>query len=203
VAALGVVDPLAMRDAAAEGERAVRDLHFAGISWHTRFQRLPTNSPLVFEVIDALPSNTRVVGVHCVAESKMEAPWRLEAMLDAFPNRQFLALSSLTAPSQASEMIEICRRRPNLLLETAGVVPLGLWVERAVHSIGSQRLLFGTDLYVRPHLFRHNYALHEIEAARITDADRERILRRNAMDLFGIKTVETRVEPPTFADQGK
>jgi predicted TIM-barrel fold metal-dependent hydrolase len=186
VAGLGVVDPLSMDDAASEANRIVSDLHLAGISWHTRFQRMPTNALPIFDIIEACPSSTRVIGVHCVAESTLEAPWRLESLLEAFPERRFLALSSLTGPSQSDEMIEICRRRPNLYLDTAGLSPLGLWIERLVAKVGSDRLLFGTDLYLNPPLFRHNYAFQSIEAAHISDLDRERIYNQNAKELFGL-----------------
>lgn len=180
VAALGVVDLFAMEDPRSEAERAISELGLAGIAWHTRFQRAPTNALSVMDVIEACPSTTRLVGVHCVAESTLEAPWRLETLLAAFPTRSFLALSSLTGPSQCAEMIELCRRRPNLYLETAGLYPLGLWIERFIDQVGPDRLMFGTDLYLDPPLFRHNYAQQAVEAAHISDAAREAIYYANA-----------------------
>jgi predicted TIM-barrel fold metal-dependent hydrolase len=182
----GVVDPLSMDNVEDEVERAIATLGLCGLSWHARFQRIPTNAPAILRAIDACPSTTRVIAVHCVGESRMEAPWRLSELMDAFPNRAFLALSSLTAHSQCDEMIDLCHRYPNLYIETAGLQPVGLWIEKIVTALGSERLLFGSDLYVDPLMLRHNYALEEIEASNLREDDRENILRRNAIRLFGL-----------------
>jgi predicted TIM-barrel fold metal-dependent hydrolase len=186
VAGLGVVDPLAMTDPVGEAERIVGTLGLSGLAWHNRFQRLPTNSPDVLRVIDACPRETRVIAMHSIGESRIEAPWRLGVVATMFPHHRFLAMSSLTAHSQCDEMIQLCRRCPNLYLETANLSPVGLWIERIVASIGAERLLLGTSFYLDPPVFRHNYALQAVEAAHITDNDRERILARNAVELFGI-----------------
>jgi predicted TIM-barrel fold metal-dependent hydrolase len=186
VAGLAVVDPSVTRDPAAEANRAITDLGLAGLTFHSRFQRIPVNAPPILEAIDACPLNTRVIGVHCVAESALEAPWRLELLLETFPQRTFVAMSSLTGNSQCEEMVQLCRRYKNLYLDTSGILPLGLWVERIIKVVGSERLLYGTDMYLNPPLFRHNYALQAVMAADIDDDARTNIFSRNAARLYGL-----------------
>jgi predicted TIM-barrel fold metal-dependent hydrolase len=186
VAGLGVIDPLSMDDPAAEMVRMVADLRLAGVSWHNHYQRVPVDDALIFDVIEAAPPSTRVFGFHCMPESWLEAPYRFERVVEAFPDRTFIAFASLVTQSQASAMIDLCRRRPNVYLETGAIAQLGLIIEEIVTKLGSERLLYGTDLYLKPVLFRHNYALDMINAARIGERDRHAILVANAERLFGL-----------------
>jgi uncharacterized protein len=185
-AGLAIVDPLADPHPELELQRVVNELGLAGIAIHGRFQRVPTNAGLIRSLLLQAPASLRLVAVHAVAESRMEAPWRLAELAGDFPQLTFLALSSLTAHSQCDEMIEICRRLPNVLVDLAGLVPLGLWIERFVDRVGSDRLLFGTDLYVDPPLFRYCPLPRQIETAHISDEARENICFRNAVRIFGL-----------------
>lgn len=191
VAGLGVVDPLADPDPAAEFERVVNTLGLSGIAFHGRFQRLASNAHRVRAVLADAPARTRVVAVHCVGESRMEAPWRLADLALQFPNLNFLALSPLTAHTQCEEMMFLCKLAPNIFVDLAGVSHLGTWIEQFVSAIGSNRLLFGSDLYVDPPIFRHCPVPNLIDAAHISTGDKENIMFRNAIDLFGLEHVAT------------
>ena len=155
-----------------------------GISWHNRFQRLRIDSPPVFDAVAMAQDDNLVWVFHCVADSAMEAPWRLEPLAAAFPNQRFLVLSSLGSTGTATQMYEICQRRHNIMLDLGVLHPVGLWIERLVKKIGSERFLFGTDFYTDPMSFRHNYVLRELEAAHVSDEARENILYKNAIRYF-------------------
>ena len=103
-----------------------------------------------------------------------------------FPNQRFLVLSALGSTGTATQMYEICQRRENVMLDLGVLHPVGLWIERLVNKIGSERLLFGTDFYTDPMSFRHNYVLRELEAAQVSDDAKENILYKNAIRYFNL-----------------
>jgi hypothetical protein len=182
--AFGIVDPLAMQDPDAEVHRVVSELGFLGLAWHNRFQRVWMNADPVRRLVRACPDETRLIAFHCVAESHMEAVWRLEELLYEFPEKKFLAMSVFTAHSQCSEIIRVAARHSNLYVEIGGMVPLGLWIEEFVDKVGSDRLLFGTDLYTSAPLFRHNYAKALVDHAHVSEQDRELIYSGNILRLL-------------------
>jgi hypothetical protein len=184
VGSFAIVDPLAMEDPDAEAHRVVSELGCLGLAWHNRFQRVWMNADPVKRLIRACPEETRLIACHCVAESHMEAVWRLEELLYEFPERKFLAMSVFTAHSQCSEIIQVAARHSNLYVEIGGMVPLGLWIEEYVDKVGSDRLLFGTDLYTSAPLFRHNYAKALVDNAHISEQDRELIYSGNILRLL-------------------
>lgn len=186
VGAFGIIDPFAVADPVAETRYAIEELGLWGIAWHGRFQRVASDSDLVRRVIANAPAETKMFVIHCVAESKLESAFRLGRLAREFPDRTFLALSSLSSHSQCEEMIELCGTYDNIFLDTASLIPLGLWIERLIAAVGSTRLLYGSDLYLDPPMFRQNYPLHALQEADITDADREAVLHGNAERLFGL-----------------
>jgi predicted TIM-barrel fold metal-dependent hydrolase len=60
------------------------------------------------------------------------------------------------------------------------------YIEDFVRRHGSERLIFGTDLYVSPPTYHYPHVLHEIlEAPTLSHADKQNILCDNAERLFG------------------
>lgn len=72
---------------------------------------------------------------------------------------------------------------PNVWIDTSGSQPFTGTVEFAVETIGSRRILFGSDLIVRS----LESQLGRIYGSNLSDEDRENILHRNAEELFGIR----------------
>jgi predicted TIM-barrel fold metal-dependent hydrolase len=81
---------------------------------------------------------------------------------------------------------DLARECPNVYLDLAGdIYGLGL-VEYLVAQVGGERILFGSDLtWIDPRT-----QLGMILDAEIAAADKARILRDNAVKLFGLKTKE-------------
>jgi predicted TIM-barrel fold metal-dependent hydrolase len=193
--AFGAVDPIAMKDPEAEAVRVIDELGFVGVVWHTRFQRMPTNAPAIKRVIKACPANTKLIGVHCVADSTMEATWRLEELIEENPDRTFLAMSSLTGWSQCLAVVRLARRYENLYVELGGIIPLGSWVEQLVEVTGGDRVLFGSDFYTNNLMFRHNYVQAIVDHADISEEQRGKIYSGNILRLLGIDASGLRKAP--------
>jgi len=72
---------------------------------------------------------------------------------------------------------------PNVSVDTAGAGPVAGLTEEAVARLGAHRVVFGTDIPMRD----FSSVLGRIYGARITAADRRRILTLNARALLGIR----------------
>lgn len=78
--------------------------------------------------------------------------------------------------------VAIAREFPNVYLELTAVLDERAGIlERFVAEVGSDRVLFGTDIP----WFDFHYYIAGVLAAEITDEDRRNILHRNARKLFG------------------
>jgi predicted TIM-barrel fold metal-dependent hydrolase len=74
-----------------------------------------------------------------------------------------------------------------VVFETACVFPLGRILEEFVSRFGSERLVFGTDLYLSPPMYNHPHVLYEVlEAPSLTEQDRHNIFWNTARRLFGL-----------------
>jgi predicted TIM-barrel fold metal-dependent hydrolase len=58
------------------------------------------------------------------------------------------------------------------------------YIRQFVQSVGSHRLVFGSLFYSYPASYEHCASLEEIKGAKLSNADEENILARNAKQLF-------------------
>jgi predicted TIM-barrel fold metal-dependent hydrolase len=117
----------------------------------------------------------------------MEAPDALERLALAHPDLTILTLDAFTAFARIKALLPILERCPNIVLDTAGVFPLGRLVDQVVAAIGHERLVFGSDMYARPKMWNYPAGLMEVCTSEELDADqREAILYGNAARLFSL-----------------
>lgn len=184
--ALGTVEPLCGEEAGVkEIRRIVEKLHLNGVVWHHRFQGTFINDKRMHPFLLTLAEYQIPAFIHLFAESTMEAPWGLEALAEQYPQITFVALDAFSSSTQSKIMMGIAKRCPNILLETGAVFPLGRIIEEAVARFGSERVLFGTDLYLDPVMYHYPHVLYEIlEAPTLTEQDKQNIFWNNAQRLF-------------------
>ena len=75
------------------------------------------------------------------------------------------------------------RPHENVAVDTSGSQPMGELVEYAVATIGADRIVYGSDVPGRD----FSAQLGRILGARISDADRQRILAENAARILGLR----------------
>lgn len=80
--------------------------------------------------------------------------------------------------AEAFEIFESC---PNTYFETSGIYRQD-YIERAVSELGPERVLFGSG---GPH-YDFNYELKRVLYLKLSDADRELILYKNARRILGL-----------------
>jgi len=71
---------------------------------------------------------------------------------------------------------------PNVWIDTSGSQPFSGTIEYGIETLGAERILFGSDIPFR--CYESQYG--RIIGSRMSDADRTRILYRNAAALFNI-----------------
>jgi uncharacterized protein len=183
--ACGTVEPLHGVRSIAELERMKHELHLEGVVWHNRFQGVAIDHQLMRPLLKKVSELRLVPLVHTNAESNMEAVWRLERLALEFPEITFVSMDALTTNVNSQLALDIAKRTPNILFDTAHVRGSG-YVRQFVETAGSRRLIFGSLFYSYPASYEHCATLHEIKEARITDEDKANILSLNAKSLFGL-----------------
>jgi uncharacterized protein len=184
-AACGIVEPLHGARSLGELERIKYELKLNGVVWHSRFQGVAVDHPLMRPLLKKVSELKLVPLIHTNAESNLEAVWRLERLALEFPELTLVSLDALTTNTNSQLTLDIAKRTPNILFDTAHVRGPA-YVRQFVEAVGSNRLIFGSLFYSHPASYEHCATIDEIKAARISDADKENIFSRNAKKLFGL-----------------
>jgi predicted TIM-barrel fold metal-dependent hydrolase len=185
-AACGTVEPLHGTRSLGELERIRHELQLQGVVWHNRFQGVTIDHPLMRPLLKKVSELGLVPLVHTNAESNMEAVWRLERLALEFPELTFVAMDALTTNVNSQLALDIAKRTPNILFDTAHVRGSG-YVRQFVETVGSHRLVFGSLFYSYPASYERCGTLEEIKGAKISDEDKASILSLNAKRLFKLE----------------
>jgi hypothetical protein len=181
--ACGTVEPLHGARSLDELERMKHDLHLEGVVWHNRFQGVAVDHQLMRPLLKKVSELGLVPIVHTNAESNLEAVWRLERLALEFPELTFVAMDALTTNVNSQIVLDIAKRTPNILFDTAHVRSSS-YVRQFVETVGSHRLVFGSLFYSYPASYERCAVLEEVKEAKISDEDKANILWLNAKRLF-------------------
>ena len=184
--ACGIVEPLHGTRSIAELERIKNELRLDGVVWHHRFQGLAIDHQLMRPLLKKVRELGLVPVIHTNAESNLEAVWRLERLAVEFPELTFLSLDALTTNANSQLVLDVAKRTPNILFDTAHIRGAA-YVKNFVEVVGSHRLVFGSLFYSHPASYEHCATLAEVKAAGISDTDRANILTLNAKRLFHLE----------------
>jgi len=182
--ACGTVEPLHGARSLDELERIKRELHLEGVVWHNRFQGVAIDHQFMRPLLKKASELGLVPLVHTNAESNMEAVWRLERLALEFPELTFVAMDALTTNVNCQLALDVAKRTPNILFDTAHVRGSG-YIRRFVEVVGSRRLVFGSLFYSYPASYERCATLEEVKEAQISAEDMENIFVLNAKRLFG------------------
>jgi predicted TIM-barrel fold metal-dependent hydrolase len=184
--ACGIVEPLHGARSLNELERMKHELGLDGVVWHSRFQGVAVDHSLMRPLLRKVSELGLVPLVHTNAESNLEAVWRLERLALEFPELTFVSMDALTTNTNSQLALDIAKRTPNILFDTAHVRGPA-YVRQFVEAVGSARLIFGSLFYSYPASYEHCATLNEIKAAKISDQDLANILALNAKRLFKLR----------------
>jgi uncharacterized protein len=184
--ACGTVEPLHGARSLGELERIKHELQLEGVVWHNRFQGVAVDHQLMRPLLKKVSELGLVPLVHTNAESNLEAVWRLERLAVEFPELTFVAMDALTTNTNSQLALDIAKRTPNILFDTAHVRGSG-YVRQFVEAVGSHRLVFGSLFYSYPASYEHCATLEEVKAAKIGEQDKANILSLNVKKLFRLE----------------
>lgn len=163
------------------------EIGMSGVMWHHRYQGMFLDDRRMHPLLDRAAEQGLVVALHLFADSTMEEPDALERLAVAHPDQTLLALDAFTSFAQIKALLPILDRCPNIVLDTAGVFPLGRLVDQVVAAIGHERLIFGTDMYARPKMWNYPAGLLEVlTSEELDEHQREAILYGNVARLFSL-----------------
>ncbi len=196
--ACGTVEPLHGTRSLGELERIKHELQMEGVVWHNRFQGVAVDHQLMRPLLKKVSELGLVPLVHTNAESNLEAVWRLERLALEFPELTFVAMDALTTNTNSQLALDIAKRTPNILFDTAHVRGAGYvfdtahvrgsaYVRQFVEVVGSHRLAFGSLFYSYPASYEHCATLEEVKAAKISEEDKANILSLNVKKLFRLE----------------
>ena len=145
-AALGIVEPLHGAAGIAELQRMRDELGLVGVSVHTRFQGVQTDSPLTLAVVREAARLGLVPFIHAVDGVPDEAIWRAQQVARAVPDTTIVILDAFGGAEHARQAVIIARETPNMVFDTS-LAHHYLFVEAMLNAVGPERLVFGTDYY--------------------------------------------------------
>jgi predicted TIM-barrel fold metal-dependent hydrolase len=185
-AAVGIVEPLHGRYAFDELQRVRDELDLVGISFHTRFQGVSTDSYLVRSLVERMVELHLVPFMHAYAGSPEEAPWMVTMLGRAFPESTLLVLDGFSGLERSAKEVSIAAEAaPNLVFDTSLAYSFD-FVERFVASYGAERVVFGTDMYSPPLAYRRSTVLDQLVDSGLDDQQTSLILSGNLRRILGL-----------------
>jgi len=169
-----VADPKAPGAIAAELERCFRTPGFQGIKLHCETHGYAADSDNYRPALEYAETHGLCVLIHGSITDRM---------LETYPHAQFLlAHAGGWNGSLAHPMIAQCRRYPNLHLDLASSNAFHGAMEKLVEAVGADRIVHGSDCP----LMDPGFQLGRVLAARLSPADRKKILHDNAARLLRV-----------------
>ncbi len=185
--ALGTVEPSHGERSLEELERGKLELGLNGFSWHHRLQGTFIDNPWMRPYLSRMAELDLIPMIHTNAESKLEAPWRLQRLAYEFPRLTFIALDAFFSYEQSTEVLFIAERTPNIVWDLGGPHTAGLFslIEAAVKKLGPERFCFSSNLsYMTGASKRKPGLLVAIEESSLNQQERAQILSGNLRRIF-------------------
>jgi predicted TIM-barrel fold metal-dependent hydrolase len=178
------VNPVEVEPACREMKRAFTELGMAAVVFHHRFLGMQINDPRMNKLLEVADDHQRAVFIHIIADSGLEAPWRLFSLAKRFPGVRFLALDGFSNGQQSQMLSEWAPDFPNVWFDTGAMVSVAHGLESFLGACGPDRLVLGTDLYSGPPHFHQAFPVLELAALGLPKDDLEKICSRNIRALL-------------------
>jgi hypothetical protein len=178
---IGTVEPLHGR-AGVDEVRRIADLGLRGVCYHTRFQGVAIDSVWVRRHIEVMVELGLVPLIHINVDSSLESPILLLRLARDFPSVPMVAIDALSSYQHTIECELVAETCPDMLFETSQAH--GNVIATFVAAFGSERVVFGSDLYSYPVAFRTGNTPDAI-ARMLGDKEKaDNVLWRNTERLF-------------------
>ncbi len=183
-AALGITEPLYGSAGIDELRRMRDELGLLGVSVHTRFQGVQTDSPLVIAVVRAAAELGLVPFIHAVEGVPDEAIWRVRQAARTVPDTTIVVLDAFGGAEHARQAVPIAEETPNLVFDTS-LAHHYLFVEAMINAVSHERVVFGTDYYSMM-TSQHSPVLEELASGPLPAEQKAAILGGNIRKILGL-----------------
>ncbi len=164
-------------DCALQNYDDFRDV-YVGFKFLADYHRKPITCAEYEPAWQFADDNELLILLHTWDTSPLDGPEPIAVVAEKYPNVQILMGHSCHGNWRAA--VELTKCFPNLYLELTAVLDERGVLEFFVEQVGSERLLYGTDLP----WFSEHYYIGAVLGAEITDEDRRNIFYRNAQRLI-------------------
>lgn len=161
----------------AEVHRAL-DIGLSGLVFHATFEGFSLDSPVFESLLKALGDTPSLVLLHATTDGRSN-PKAIGSVAQKFPHLRFIAGHPVFTEDQRAQCVSAVQSNDNLNLDLAFQADPSI-TEFFVREVGASRIFFGSDA---PY-FEPSQVIGSIEAASISDQDRDRILSANAVRLL-------------------
>ena len=165
---------------------------FKGIKIHPSFHKAEADDEKYREVFEYAKQNNLPVVSHTWTTSltnplqKFSTPSKLYKYALEFPDVKLTLMHSGGRYEGMLEAIDLAKKCPNVYCDVAGDIYLDKFVETFVKELGSKRVLYGSDCS----MMDQRIMLGVVLGADISIEDKENILYKNAVDMFGLEIKE-------------
>jgi predicted TIM-barrel fold metal-dependent hydrolase len=153
------------------------------IKFHPGLHKYPVHGKHYQPIWEYADETAAVVLVHTWDSDPNCGPLLFPSIARAHPNARILLGHSGVTWRGYLQAIEAAKAAPNLYLDLAGSQHHRLILEQCVAELGAERILFGSDL---PFL-EASMTLAHVLTARISETEKEKILRYNFLQLVNEK----------------
>jgi predicted TIM-barrel fold metal-dependent hydrolase len=186
---IGTVEPM-HGTAGLDEIRRIAGLGLRGISYHPRLQGVTIDSPWIRRHIELMAELGLVPLIHVNVDSALESPVLLLRLARDFPGVPMIALDALSSYQHTVECELVAETCPAVVFETSQAH--GNVVAAFASTFGTERVLFGSDLYSHPVTWRTANTPDAITRMLGDEEKAADVLWRNAGRLFGLDREERR-----------
>lgn len=170
------------------GEAGLSEVHRAleiglkGLVFHATFEGFSLDSPVFESLLKALGEGPALVLLHATTDGRSN-PQAIGRVARKFPHLFFIAGHPVFTEEQRAQCVTAVQSCGNLNLDLAYQADPAT-TEFFVRKVGASRVFFGSDA---PY-FDPSQVIASIEAANISEPDRERIFYKNARQLIKLSS---------------
>lgn len=143
------------------------------------YYRVPIDDARYKKLFELANDCSIVLLVHTWGYSRYNDVDHMKRIADRYPDIQLIMGHS--SPNRLDDAIALVQEKKNVYLDLCDIHRHSGIVAKMVNSVGSEKVLFGTDLP----WYDPNYCLGSVLYADVTDADRDNIFYKNSERIIG------------------
>jgi predicted TIM-barrel fold metal-dependent hydrolase len=164
--------------------RRAMDIGLKGLVFHATFEGFGLDSPVFDSLLKALGDKPALILLHATTDGRSN-PRAIGAVAEKFPHLFFIAGHPVFTEEQRAQCVSAVHSNGNLNLDLAYQADPAT-TEFFVREVGAARILFGSDA---PY-FEPSQVIDSIEAAAISNIDRQQIFHMTARHLIDLVSAD-------------